>query len=179
MHSMILVAIGANLPAPGGDSPLATCRRAASALDQLRGLRLRGLSRWWRTAPVPASDQPDYINGMALLIGHAEPVALLRALQDLEARFGRRRGARDAARMLDLDIIGIGSLVRDAPDPILPHPRAHLRAFVLGPLLDVMPDWMHPRLGVGAAALLAGLPAQRAEPLDGRPGFLASGAPGA
>jgi 2-amino-4-hydroxy-6-hydroxymethyldihydropteridine diphosphokinase len=51
----------------------------------------------------------------------------------------------------------MGRVVRDAPDPILPHPRAHLRGFVMWPLRDVAPDWVHPRLGVGVGALIEGL----------------------
>lgn len=162
---MILVAIGANLPSRDGASPLATCRDAAVVLDAVPGLRLRGLSRWWRTAPVPPSSQPDYVNGVALLAGRADPATLLAALHAIEARHGRQRGAPNAARSLDLDLIAVDGLVRDAPDPILPHPRAHERAFVLAPLADVVPDWVHPRLGLSVAALLAGLPAQTARPV--------------
>jgi len=125
---VILVALGANLPAPDGTPPLASCRRAAASLDALPGLRQRGLSRWWRSAPVPASDQPDYVNGMALLAGRAEPAALLRALHAIEERFGRRRLTANAARSLDLDLIDVEGVVRDAPDPVLPHPRAPLPA---------------------------------------------------
>jgi 2-amino-4-hydroxy-6-hydroxymethyldihydropteridine diphosphokinase len=88
------------------------------------------------------------------------PAALLAHLMAIEAVCGRERGAPNAARTLDLDIIGIGGMVREAPDPILPHPRAHLRAFVLAPLVDVAPDWVHPVLRQTAAALLAALPPQ-------------------
>lgn len=167
---MILIGIGANLPATDGSSPLATCRAAAVALDAIPGLRLIGLSRWFRTAPVPPSGQSDYINGVARLRGAADPGALLAALQAIEARAGRQRSERDAARTLDLDILAMGpqgGLCRAAPDPVVPHPRAHLRGFVLAPLLDVAPDWVHPVLGRNAAVLLAELPPQGVRPLAG------------
>ncbi len=157
---MILVSIGANLPGPDGASALTTCRRAAVALDTLAGLRLKGLSRWYATDPMPPSGQPPYINGVALLTGAADPAGLLAALQAIEHAFGRVRGLPNAARTLDLDIVAMDGIVREAPDPILPHPRAHLRAFVLTPLLDVAPAWGHPLLGRPAAALLAELPLQ-------------------
>lgn len=156
----IFVAVGANLPGPDGAPPIETCRAAVAALDALPGLRLRGLSRWYRTAPLPPSGQPDYVNAVAHLSGAAEPVALLAALQALEARAGRLRGAANAARTLDLDIIAMGSLMRAAPDPILPHPRVHERQFVLMPLADVAPGWVHPILGQTAEALIAALPDQ-------------------
>ncbi len=181
-RTAILVAIGANLPGPGGASPLANCRTAAAALDALPDLRLAALSRWWLSAPIPPSDQPDYVNGVARLAGRAQPDALLAALHALEREAGRRRGGqgqgvrseadhwagpgvRKAARPLDLDIIAMGNLLRDAPDPVLPHPRAHLRAFVLAPLAEVAPGWVHPRLGQTVEALLAELSAQRLRPL--------------
>jgi 2-amino-4-hydroxy-6-hydroxymethyldihydropteridine diphosphokinase len=166
---VILVAIGANLPSPDGAPPLVSCRRAVVSLDGLPGLRLRGLSPWWRSAPIPASDQPEYVNGVALLTGSADPAWLLHALHAIEARFGRRRAAVNAARSLDLDLIAVNGLVRDTPDPILPHPRAHLRAFVLGPLADVAPSWVHPSLGRTTRSLLSDLPPQIAIPLPAQP----------
>ena len=95
-YRMILVAIGANLPGPGGTTPLETCQAAARALAELPGARLDQVSHWYETAPVPASDQPNYVNGVARLArveGDARtPEAWLAALQAIEARFGRRRG---------------------------------------------------------------------------------------
>jgi 2-amino-4-hydroxy-6-hydroxymethyldihydropteridine diphosphokinase len=155
---VILVAIGANLPDRDGRSPLATCQAAVGALGALPGLRLVAVSPWYRTAPVPPSGQPDYVNGLVRLEGTADPAGLLARLHAIEARAGRVRGPANAARPLDLDIIELNGLVRDAPDPVLPHPRAHLRGFVLGPLRDVAPDWVHPLLGIGAGALLRNLP---------------------
>ena len=157
---MILVAIGANLPDRDGRSPLAICRDAVEALRALPGLRLAAVSPFYRTAPVPPSDQPDYVNAIVRLDGAAVPAELLARLQAIVARAGRVRGVANAARTLDLDMIELNGLVRDAPDPVLPHPRAHLRGFVLYPLRDVAPDWVHPRLGAGAAALVRALPPQ-------------------
>jgi 2-amino-4-hydroxy-6-hydroxymethyldihydropteridine diphosphokinase len=166
----ILIALGANLAGPHGEAPLATCRAAVEALRGLPGLRLQAVSRWWRTAPVPPSGQPDYVNGVAWLEGEAEPAALLARLQAIEAAAGRPPvgGARgvNAARSLDLDIIAIGDLVRAAPDPVLPHPRAHLRAFVLAPLAEVAPGWLHPILAVPVETLLARVTDQTAHPCE-------------
>ena len=157
------------MAAPDGASPLKTCQRAAASLHGLCGLRLRAVSAWYRTAPVPAplppSKQPDYVNGVVALTGAVAPQALLAALQALEAASGRVRGEANAARTLDLDIIDIDGLIRAAPDPVLPHPRMHLRAFVLRPLLDVATAWTHPVLQQTASALLATLPLQDITPV--------------
>jgi 2-amino-4-hydroxy-6-hydroxymethyldihydropteridine diphosphokinase len=163
LQDVILVAIGANLPGPDGRSALETCRAAAVLLDALPGLWLAALSRWFATAPVPPSaGTPDYVNGVARLrirpgAEMPDPAALLAALQGIEARFGRIRPYPNAPRTLDLDLIAIGATLRDRPDPVLPHPRAHLRAFVLAPLSDVAPGWVHPRSGQTAEQMLAGV----------------------
>jgi 2-amino-4-hydroxy-6-hydroxymethyldihydropteridine diphosphokinase len=157
----ILVGIGGNLPSPDGTPPLETCRAAARALAALPGVAGVAVSRWYETEPVPPSGQPNYVNGVARLALSPDaaigPEAMLANLLAIEARFGRRRAETNAARTLDLDLIDMAGRVRDAPDPILPHPRAHLRAFVLLPLLDVAPDWMHPRNGRSGRALLKAL----------------------
>ena len=102
---------------------------------------------------------PPFVNGVARLQGRVEdPALLLAALHALEAGAGRCRPFPNAPRSLDLDLISLDGLVRAGPDPVLPHPRAHLRRFVLQPLADVAPEWRRPLLGLGVAALLAGLP---------------------
>lgn len=121
---------------------------------------------------MPVSNQPDYINGVVRLealpgLAEPEPARLLAALQRIELAHGRERSVPNAARTLDLDIIAMGaggSLVRDAPDPVLPHPRAHLRAFVLLPLQEVAPEWVEPRSRLGTAALIEMLPAAELQP---------------
>jgi 2-amino-4-hydroxy-6-hydroxymethyldihydropteridine diphosphokinase len=158
---VILVAIGANLPGPDGAPALESCRRAAAALDGLPGLRLRSLSRWFATAAWPTgTGAPDYVNGVALLQPRPgapapDPAALLGLLQGIEAAFGRVRPYPNAPRTLDLDLVDLDGLVRQRPDPVLPHPRMQDRAFVLAPLCDLAPGWRHPLLRRSAAELLA------------------------
>jgi 2-amino-4-hydroxy-6-hydroxymethyldihydropteridine diphosphokinase len=141
------------------------CERAVRAVAGLAYVEGCTVSRWYSTAPVPPGPQPRYINGVVRCAGAVEPERLLADLHALERAAGRVRGAPNAARTLDLDIIDMHAIVRAAPDPILPHPRAHERAFVLYPLRDVAPDWVHPRLRLSIAALIAALPPQDIFPL--------------
>lgn len=162
--NVVLIALGANLADPTGLPPLQTCHLAVAALDRLPGLQVLAQSRWYRTAPdPPMPGAPWFVNGIVRLSGEAgDPAALLAALHAIEAAAGRQRPYPNAPRTLDLDLIDLDGLVRLGggawPDPVLPHPRAHLRRFVLQPLMEVAPEWRHPLLGLGAAALLAGLP---------------------
>jgi 2-amino-4-hydroxy-6-hydroxymethyldihydropteridine diphosphokinase len=163
---MILIALGANLPGNDGSAPRATCEAAAEALGRIPGLACTALSRWWSTAPEPPlPGAPWYVNGVARCEGDLAPEALLQALQRIEDAAGRVRPYPNAPRTLDLDIIAMGATVRQAPDPILPHPRAHLRRFVLQPLAEVAPGWRHPGLGKTVEELLAELPEAAMEAL--------------
>lgn len=153
MAAAILVAIGANLPS-AGRTPLETCEWAVEQLALLPGLRLRGVSRWFATRPVPESNQPSFINGVALLAGAAEPHWLLQALHGIEQAAGRVRTIPNAARTLDLDLLAMDGLAISTPDLVLPHPRLQHRAFVLAPLQDVLPGWRHPLLGTTVEELL-------------------------
>lgn len=164
----ILIGLGSNLSSADLGPPLAVCQAAVEAL-RAEGLPIARQSRWYRSAPVPASDQPWYVNGVVALERAPEPGPLLALLHRIEARFGRVRGAPNAARVLDLDLLTYGERIAagGAGNPILPHPRLHLRAFVLFPMSEVAPDWRHPRLGRSVAAMLRNLPAdQRVEAMS-------------
>jgi 2-amino-4-hydroxy-6-hydroxymethyldihydropteridine diphosphokinase len=161
---MILLGLGANLPSSVGP-PVKTLEAALRALSDA-GVKIVARSRWYRTAPVPASDQPWFVNGVAQIETSLDPIGLLARLQQTERQFGRQRGMRNAARILDLDILDYEGAVVEGPNLTLPHPRMRERAFVLLPLAEIAPGWRHAKSGQGVSALIAALPAgQKAEPI--------------
>jgi 2-amino-4-hydroxy-6-hydroxymethyldihydropteridine diphosphokinase len=155
---VILVGIGSNLAAPRYSSPLQTAQAALTQLPA-KGIAVTWLSRWYLSEPVPPSDQPWYVNAVAVVETRLAPAALLSVLLALEMRFGRRRGVRNAARTLDLDLLDYDGRRFATPRLTLPHPRLHERRFVLAPLVEIAPHWRHPELRRTAVALLADLPA--------------------
>lgn len=158
---MIIVAIGANLPAEGFATPLDSCRAAVDRLAEVPGIEVMAISRWYESEPVPPSGQPWYVNGAVTVATALDPTDLLARLHAIEASFGRVRRIRNEARPLDLDLIDHDGALRDGRDggPVLPHPRARQRAFVLLPLSDVAPEWRYPGTGEAIGALVSALPA--------------------
>ena len=117
------------------------------------------LSSFYETAPVPVSDQPWYVNGVARVLTRLSAHDLLDRLHAVEAEFGRVRRERNAARVIDLDLIAYGQeLLREDGGIQVPHPRMAERAFVLLPLRDVAVGWVHPVLGRTVEELIADLP---------------------
>lgn len=173
----VVVALGANLHQEDGTAPDATVREAVRRLHRLRGLRAVRVSRPYASAPVGGelvAGQPDYVNAVAVARTSLTPATLLRRLHEVEADLGRVRETRWGARTLDLDLVQYGnpedgSDVRsDDPELQLPHPRAHERAFVLLPWLEVDPG---ASLRVGETVrpvrdLIPALPDQGVRPLE-------------
>jgi len=155
---LILIALGANLATERYGPPEKGLDAALRALKG-KGIRVVRCSRWYCSAPVPPSDQPWYVNGVAVIETDQTPAELLACLLEVERSFGRRRAGRNEARVLDLDLLAYGERVDDdvAEGLTLPHPRMHERAFVLRPLSEIAPDWSHPVLGRSAIELCAGL----------------------
>ena len=138
-----LIALGANL-----GKPEATFRRA---LERLAGesVDVVAVSGLWRSPAWPeGSGAPDYLNAVAKVRTGLRAEALLALLHELEAEAGRRRSMRNAPRELDLDLLDHGGRVVEG-ELVLPHPRLQSRAFVLLPLWEVEPEWVHPVSGEG------------------------------
>lgn len=163
---LAIVALGSNQ----GDAP----RNVREALERLAGLSAGPLrvSSLWETAPVDCPPgSPPFVNAVAALtpLPGESPESLLAKLQDMEQAFGRRpKQVLNEPRPLDLDLIAFGAEPRNTPELILPHPRAHLRRFVLAPLAEILPDLLLPGQSQTVAELLAALPAgEQARKLSG------------
>ncbi len=167
---MILIGLGANLSSRQYGSPRATL---GAALEQLQAhdVEITGRSPWYRSAPVPVSEQPWYVNGVASVTTRLSADALLETLLDVEAGMGRQRSTPNAPRILDLDLLAYDQLSIDKTTAggihvAVPHPRMTDRAFVLLPLRDVAPTWRHPTLSGSLAELIEALaPGQSTEPM--------------
>lgn len=129
----VFVALGSNMGASKKH-----LRTAVAALQLLSLSRSFKLSPWYLSAPLGGpANQPDYINAVSVFMTTVAPLELLGRLQEIEDQEARVRDVRWGPRTLDLDIIWFQGAVMDSAKLTLPHPRAHLRAFVLKPLCDL------------------------------------------
>ena len=134
----VVIGLGANL-----GKPRASIAEALRQIGELAPIVRR--SSLWRTAPIGGPEQPDYLNAAVLVRWPKSPEELLDALLAIEARLGRVREIKNGPRTIDLDILWIEGVILETPTLVVPHPRLHLRAFALGPLLEVVPDARDPR----------------------------------
>lgn len=164
-QTVTLIALGSNASSAWGDAA-ATVQKASAAIAQMSDTP-PVLSRFFNTPAFPAGAGPDFVNAAIRIETRLSAQNMLAALHEIEVDAGRERKVRWGQRTLDLDLIAMADEVlpdaatylhwRDlpldqqakaAPDQlILPHPRLQDRSFVLVPLADVAPDWVHPVLG--------------------------------
>ena len=144
------IAIGSNL-----GERIENCMRAVEAISDFA--KITALSSIYETEPVDYEDQPDFINCVVEIETSIPPFDLLIFLQRVETAIGRERIEEQGPRVIDLDIIFYNNLVIEIEDLIIPHPRAHFRRFVLEPLFEIAPDFIHPSLKVSVCELLDNL----------------------
>ncbi len=163
---MIVLALGSNLAGRFG-APKAALRRALDELNA-HGIQVISTSNVYETLAHTFSTQPNYVNAAAIVTTALPADSLLQVLKRIEAEAGRLKKSRKSSfynwepRPLDLDIVSYKGIVLNwkgncpkiGDRVILPHPRAHERAFVLRPLLDLAPNWHHPVFGLTAKQLL-------------------------
>jgi 2-amino-4-hydroxy-6-hydroxymethyldihydropteridine diphosphokinase len=182
---IILLALGANLPGIDGSPPGETLRFASDLLEKELG-SFTGKSALFRTPCFPQGAGPDYVNSAIAVLSDRPARDILGLLHEIEATFGRQRVQRWGMRTLDIDLVAAGSEVlpdratqdrwrnlpteaqkSSTPDElILPHPRLQDRGFVLVPLAEIAPDWVHPVLGLSIMEMKDALPPGQLEGIE-------------
>jgi len=141
------IALGSNL-----GEPITQVRQAAREIDALENVNLRTQSSLYQTAPVGYSEAekakvPDFINAVVAVETKLTPDALITAILDIEDQAGRIRPYENAPRVLDCDLLLYDDVQLDTARLTLPHPRMHLRGFVLLPLFEIAPTLSLPNHG--------------------------------
>lgn len=149
LDQAVIIALGCN-----DKGVWASCKEALEAvLARFRseGIDVVARSSWWRSLAWPDPTDPPFLNGVVMVRTAFDPHELMRALGRIEDAFGRQRSTRNAPRTLDLDLVAYGREQGDCDGLILPHPRAAERLFVMGPLAEIAPEWVHPAGGTAGA----------------------------
>ncbi len=152
----ILIGFGANLDGKYG-SPENALRECAKLFSS-HHLNIVAASHIWESAPVPISDQPWYKNAVCAVETVLQPHDVLKTLNDLEHKAGRVRTTQNAPRVLDLDLLAYHDVYINDDILNLPHPEMHKRAFVLYPLREVAPTWVHPVVNKNVDEMIGSLP---------------------
>ena len=119
-----------------------------------RSVTIERASSLYLAEPVEAPVQPWFLNGVARVRSPYKPRELLGISQTIETHLGRRRQVHHGPRTIDLDLLLVGVTLVDTPELTLPHPRLHLRRFMLIPLAEIAPDLIHPKLECSISELL-------------------------
>ena len=157
---MIFIGIGGNLTSRKFGSSFEVLRSALQVLDSNECKVVR-CSPWYRSAPVPLTDQPDYLNAVFEVTTEFSAERLLAFLHEIERKFGRIRTVKNASRIIDLDLIAYhhkATRQKGNGRLCLPHPRLTERTFVLLQLFDLAPNWIHPVNGKHILELIKELP---------------------
>ena len=153
---MIYIGIGSNLNGKNNETPLQNCKKALVELKT--EVNICKISSWYKSEPIPVSNQPWFINGVIEISTDKSSLDLLEFILSIEKVFGRVREKKNEARILDLDIIDYKKKILYIKNKlIIPHPRMHERSFVLQPLSELNPKWMHPIKKKGIKELIRNL----------------------
>ena len=153
---MIYIGIGSNLNGKNNETPLENCKKALVELK--KEVNICKISSWYKSEPIPVSNQSWYINGVVEISTNKSSIDLLEFILNIEEFFGRVREKKNEARILDLDIIDYKKKILYKKNKlIIPHPRMHQRSFVLQPLQELNPKWIHPIKKKGLKELISNL----------------------
>ena len=160
MLNEVIIGIGGNIYSTGGYHPVKICNEAIRSFQDY-SIKVKKQSKWYNSKPIPRSDQPDFFNCVVIGSTNLNEHDVLNSLHKIEAKFGRTRTKINESRSIDLDLIDYSNKVHQDNNLIIPHPRAHLRKFVMGPLAEINPNWIHPVLKISVFEILKRLNKQK------------------
>ena len=139
---MIYLNIGSNLPSNEGGRK----KNIIKAIDYLKELKLNliKISNFYETPSYPDKSHPKFLNLCIKLETNLKPLIFLNKIKEIELKLGRKRLKKNEPRTCDIDIIDYNGKIIENPDLIIPHPKLHLRNFVIYPLKEIEPNWKHP-----------------------------------
>ena len=139
----IIIGIGGNIKSDDGTHPVCVGMKAINLLENY-SIQVAKQSSWYETEPIPKSDQPNFFNCIIFANTTLSELDVLKSLHKIEYNLGRRRKVANEARVIDLDLIDYSNKILANDEIIIPHPRAHTRRFVMEPLAELEPNWVHP-----------------------------------
>ena len=139
MKSKVFIALGSNIGSLE--------ENLNNALKELNTFgKVQKISSFYKTKPQGFLEQADFLNGVCLFDTDLSPQDLLKKLKETEVKLGRKPNFKDGPRLIDLDIIYYDDIILNTPSLTIPHPRAHLRLFVMQGMLEIAPKHLHPIL---------------------------------
>ena len=149
----IIIGIGGNIKSNDGSHPVHVAMNAINYLQNY-SIQVTGQSSWYESQPIPKSDQPNFFNCIVIANTLLNELDVLETLHKIEHKLGRRRKIANEPRVIDLDLIDYSNKILKNNQIIIPHPRAHKRRFVMEPLAELDPNWVHPILKKNACTIL-------------------------
>ncbi len=145
MKNKFIIAVGSNIKSPEGFEPIKNCNKAINELSKFN-IKIIQKSSWYLSEPIPKSSHPKFYNSVLLCNTNHSANKVLKIIQIIEQKFGRVRVFKNMPRCIDLDIISFNGDIKKSLLLTIPHPRMHLRKFVLSPLFEIDSHWLHPLL---------------------------------
>ena len=156
----IIIGIGGNIKSEDGSHPIHVAIKAINSLEDY-SIQVIERSSWYESEPIPKSDQPNFFNCIVFANTILSELDVLKALHKIEHSFGRKRKILNESRVIDLDLIDYSNKILSNKEIIIPHPRAHKRRFVMEPLAELDPNWVHPILKRDVCTILKKLRHQK------------------
>ena len=160
----IIIGVGGNIYSKDGKHPVEVCTQAIDLLESY-SIKIIKQSKWYISESIPISDQPNFFNCVIIANTKLNEYDVLKFLHEIESICGRKRNQINEPRSIDLDLIDYSGKVVHNKKITIPHPRAYLRKFVMLPLAEINPNWVHPILKINIFDILTKLDKQKIEEL--------------